>query len=137
MDITYLKIVSLFAKYNADYFDSKLPFPEFKIMHSYRALGRYTSYPVDGGHYGDVMEFSDNYDYTEAQLRDVVVHEMIHMYLMHFGIDRKCSHGKEFKSMMDDLNIRYGLGIRVICNPSKYKLKKGKSKFMKTICTML
>ena len=126
----------LFAQYDADYFESELPFPEFKIIHSYRTLGEYSCYPTVDGHYGDVLSVSDNYDYTENQLRDIIVHEMIHMYLMHFGIDKKCSHGKAFKNMMTDLNIRYGLNIRVTSDTSHYKVREGKSKFMQTLCTL-
>ena len=136
MELTTLDMMSLFSQYNIDYFESELPFPEFKIIHSYRTLGEYSCYPIADGHYGDVLSVSDNYDYTENQLRDVIVHEMIHMYLMHFGIDKKCSHGKAFKNMMNDLNTRYGLNIRVTSDASNYKVREGKSKFMQTLCTL-
>ena len=52
---------------------------------------------------------------------------MIHMYLMHF---KKCSHGKAFKNMMTDLNIR------VTSDTNHYKVREGKSKFMQTLCTL-
>lgn len=129
-------IMFLFAQYNIQYFESELPFPKFKIIHSYRIFGRYFCYPCANGHYGDVISVSDNYDYTEDQLRDIIVHEMIHMYLMHFGIDRRCSHGKAFKNMMKDFNIRYGMNIRVRMDTSEYKVKEGKSKFMQVLCTL-
>ena len=136
MKLTEGDIMFLFAQYNIKYFESELPFPKFKIMHSYRTFGEYSCRTCPEGHFGDVISISDNYDYTEDQLRDIIVHEMIHMYLMHFGIDRKCSHGKAFKNMMTDLNIRYGLNISVQTDFSEYKLMDGKSKFMHTICTL-
>lgn len=136
MELSEVYIMSLFSKYNIDYFQSELPFPEFKIIHSYRKIGEYRAYVIPDGHYGDVLSISDNYEYTESQLRDIIVHEMIHMYLMHFGIDKKCSHGKDFKNMMNDLNDRYGLRIRTRSNTDEYQLKEGRSEFMKTLCTL-
>lgn len=134
--LTELTVLGMFAKYNMDYFGGELPFPEFRITHSYRTLGMYSSYPTRDGHYGDVIEISDNYDYTESQLRDLIVHEMIHMYLMHFGIDKNCSHGKAFRDMMEDLNRRHGLHIAVNADVTCFRVRKGKSKFMKALCTL-
>lgn len=136
MNLSKSKLLLLFADYNIDYFESELPIPEFKIIHSYRTLGEYCTYPTVDGHYGDVISITDNYDFTEEQLRDVFVHEMMHMYLMHFGIDKKCSHGKAFKDMMNDFNIRYGLNIKISTDVSRYKLKRGKSKFMQALSTI-
>lgn len=131
-----MQILVLFSLYNDEYFDGELPIPEFKVIHSYRTLGEYSTYPCHDGHYGDVIKVSDNYDYTESQLRDIIVHEMIHMYLMHFGIDKKCSHGKEFKNMMHDFNKRFGLSMGVTTDPTHFKVREGKSNFMKTLCTL-
>ena len=51
------------------------------------------------------------------------------------GIDNKCSHGKEFKRMSEDLNLRYGFDIKKTVDLSQYKIKEGKSNFMFKLCT--
>ena len=134
--LTTLNLLMLFSECNTKYFEDELPIPQFKVIHSYRTLGEYSTYPVPDGHYGDVIKISDNYDYTDNQLRDVMVHEMIHMYLMHFGIDRRCSHGKAFRQMMKDFNCRYGLNMSVTTDASHFKLRDGCSNFMRVLSTL-
>ena len=136
MVVTASRLMLLFADCNIEYFDSELPLPEFKVNNSYKTLGMYSTYPTDDGHYGDVIEISGNYDFTESQVKDIMVHEMIHMYLMHFGIDKSCTHGKEFKKMMMDFNIRYGLNVDIRTDVTKFKVRKGKSDFMKRLCSL-
>ena len=85
--------------------------------------------------FNQTIEMSDNYDYTENQLMDIFVHEMIHYYLAYMGIDTRCTHGKEFKKMANDFNIRYGMNITPTIDITPYTLKKGKSNFMFKLCT--
>ena len=106
MEINRDCIFTFFHLYNFDYFDNKLPTPNFKVKHSYRTLGFFScEYDEDGYMFNQTIEISDNYDYTESQLRDILVHEMIHYYLAYKGIDPQCNHGREFNKMAD--NFRY------------------------------
>lgn len=136
MIINEFNILALFHTYNQDYFNGVLPIPKIKISSSYRTLG-YFHCESDGfdGYYDETIEISGNYDYTESQLRDILVHEMIHYYLLFNGTDKKCSHGRKFKNMMNEFNLRYGMNISVRVDLTPFKVRKGKSKLMFNICT--
>jgi hypothetical protein len=125
-----------FLIFNDDYFDGVLPTPQLKSSHSYRTLG-YFHCDVDdfGNPYNEIIEISNYYDYTFEQFRDVLVHEMIHYYLLYMGIDTKCSHGKHFKRMCRELNEKYGLNLSTKIDISDYKINEGRSKLWFNICT--
>lgn len=136
MEIAKHTLLASFYLYNDDYFDGVLPCPNLKIRHSYRTLGYFScEYDEYGNMFNQTIEMSDNYDYTESQLRDIFVHEMIHYYLAYKGIDTRCRHGKEFKKMAREFNSKYGMNITPTINVTPYQIKKGKSNFMFKLCT--
>lgn len=136
--IAEFNIIAGFQYNNHKYFNDELPFPRIVIRHSYRTLG-YFHCEIDS--YGNIIdptiEMSDNYEYTKSQFRDILIHEMIHYYLVFNGKDRKCTHGKEFHEMADDFNLRYGMNITSTIDLTPYKIAKGKSNFMFKLCTLL
>jgi predicted SprT family Zn-dependent metalloprotease len=73
--------------------------------------------------YNCVLEISKRYNYTESQLRDIMVHEMIHYYLAYTGKDIKMKHGKEFEKMANHLNKKYGLNITATIDTNLYDKK--------------
>lgn len=85
--------------------------PYIKIRHSVNTLG-YFSY-MQNEMFGttETLEISDFYAYTSNQLRDIVVHEMIHYYLYYIGEDVRLKHGKSFMRMARQLNQSYGLHV--------------------------
>ena len=85
--------------------------PYIKIRHSVNTLG-YFSY-MQNEMFGttETLEISDFYEYTSNQLRDIVVHEMIHYYLYYIGEDVRLKHGKSFMRMARQLNQSYGLHV--------------------------
>ena len=137
MEITRDTIYISFHLYNLDYFDNYLPAPNFKVRHSFRTLGYFScEYDEDGCMFNQTIEVSDNYDYTESQLRNIIVHEMIHYYLALIGKDIECTHGKEFKKMANEFNKKYGMNITSKIDLTPYNIKKGKSKLMFTLSTL-
>lgn len=137
MTIAEYNILGFFYTCNNDYFGGVLPFPFFKVRHSYRTLGYFScEYDEDGCMFNQTIEVSDNYDYTESQFRDIVMHEMIHYYLAFIGKDTECTHGKEFKKMASEFNKKYGMNITQKIDLTPYKIKKGKSKLMFTLSTL-
>ena len=137
MVISNFNILAGFQAFNHDYFGGKLPIPRVVIRHSYRTLG-YFHCEIDeyGNILSPIIEMSDNYDYTESQFRDILVHEMIHYFLVFNGKDKKCRHGKEFKRMSKEFNSKYGMNITSTIDLTPYTIKKGNSKFMYTLCTL-
>lgn len=117
---------------NMEYFEGKLLFPQFALLHSYRTCGyfQYTRGGLfDKTLYDPIISMTDYYDFTEKQFRDIMCHEMIHYYLAYFDIDRGCHHGKEFKKMANHLNRSYGLKITPFLDLSKYKKRAGAPNF--------
>jgi len=111
MRICESQIRCLFRQFNKDYFGNILPIPYIKIRHSVNTLG-YFSY-MQNEMFGttETLEISDFYAYTSNQLRDIVVHEMIHYYLYYIGEDVRLKHGKSFMRMARQLNQSYGLHV--------------------------
>ena len=81
MRVCEAQIRCLFRQYNANYFGGILPMPYVKIRHSVNTLGYFSYMPDEVYGTTETIEISDFYAYTENQLRDIVVHEMIHYYL--------------------------------------------------------
>jgi hypothetical protein len=128
MVANYDNMLLTFDTCNMEYFEGKLLFPQFELLHSYRTCG-YFEYTKGGWFdktlYDPTISITDYYDFTEEQFRDIMVHEMIHYYLAYFGIDRRCKHGKKFKEMAERLNKTYGLHITKILDITQYKRRKG------------
>lgn len=117
---------------NMEYFEGKLLFPQFALLHSYRTCG-YFQYTRGGWFdktlYDPIISMTDYYDFTEKQFRDIMCHEMIHYYLAYVGLDRGCHHGKKFKKMAESLNRTYGMNITPYVVLSEYKKRDGTPKF--------
>lgn len=113
---------------NMEYFEGKLLFPQFQILHSFRRCG-YFHYNKGGWFdktiYDPTISITDYYDFTEKQFRDLMCHEMIHYYLAYFGIDMNCRHGKRFQEMADMLNKKYHLNITKFIDPSNLVRREG------------
>lgn len=137
MEVNRDCIFTFFHLYNLNYFGNLLPAPNFKVRHSYRTLGYFScEYDDYGNMFNQTIEVSDYYDYTESQLRDILVHEMIHYYLAYKGIDPQCNHGKDFNNMADKFNKTYKMNITSTIDLSPYTIKKGNSKLMFTLSTL-
>lgn len=117
-----------FDECNMKYYEGKLLFPQFDLLHSYRTCG-YFQYTTGGWFdkkvYDPVIFITDYYDFTEQQFVDIMVHEMIHYYLAYTGLDSRCRHGKKFKEMAERLNSQYGLHIVTEVDLSRYKRREG------------
>ena len=123
-----------FDECNMKYFEGKLPIPMFDLLHSFRTCGYfhcdYEQVWFSKKLYNFCISITDYYDFTPTQFEDILVHEMIHYYLAYFGIDKSCSHGREFKKMAKRLNQTYGLNITKTLDISQYKRREGTSRFI-------
>ena len=90
-----------------------LPIPTLSVMHSYRKSGEFLFVPVGKRARLKVREIriSDYFDFTEEQLRNILVHEMIHYYIAYNHIEDDAAHGIEFTKIASKLNAEYGLNI--------------------------
>ena len=123
MKITTEHLTELFREYNKLYFGWELPLPAFGLLTSYRTCGYFSCNKIVGRRRLQKarIDISCRFDWTESDLRDVMVHEMIHYYLAYKHIDNEITHGEAFRQMSTDLNTRFGLNIaeRVDCSHMK------------------
>ena len=82
------------------------------FLHSFRILARF-EYDRRKGKSDKRKRilFSDYFDFDEENFKNIMVHEMIHYYLLMNGTNDKCDHGADFMAMAQELNQKYGLNI--------------------------
>ena len=97
-----------FAGFNVMYFGGALPEPAFAVGRSRTRLGslswRYRRVLLSRRPYGYVIRVSNYYDLDERQLKSVLLHEMIHLYVVSEGIKDTSPHGKVFRKKMSEIN---------------------------------
>ena len=116
MEITTDIIEEKFEEYNKLYFGSRLLWPdEFYLLESFRVYGQFScSHHSPGSRLRNVkIGISMYYDWTEEQLRDVLVHEMLHYKLERSKNAEKKMHGPRFLKAAAEMNEKYGLNIQV------------------------
>ena len=104
----------MFSECNEKYFDGILPVPYLNTMNKMKILARFEYNKDKGGKYPikwQEIKFSDCYDYSEQDFREMMVHEMIHYYIAWNGIKDNKEHGNEFMRIANHLNEKYNLNI--------------------------
>lgn len=110
-------MASWFDEFNRNYFDSLLPMPRLSCGKSRTRFGSMTckrKHTLSGWETcNHSIRLSTYYDQSEHELRTVFLHEMIHYYISYKGIRDNAPHGHVFRSIMNELNTRYGWHITV------------------------
>lgn len=127
-----------FNIFNRDIFKGILPIP---IMHISQARSFMGQFKVE--HKMTILRksketyhltLSNRYDLEESTLEDVVIHEMIH-YLIHYKkIKDTSSHGRHFRELMTEINLRHGRHITVSYKCSKTELESDAAKAHSIVC---
>ena len=132
MKLTKEKIRNLYKKYNHLYFDDLLPNTLSVVLNNEHAIASVVCAKERKTKKIKVaLWLSDKYEWSSLTLRDVILHEMIHVYVYvkigHLPYFRQ--HGINFKRKMKSLNKQYGFNITVkatsdfIKNLSKKELR--------------
>ena len=64
------------------------------------------------------LRINTRIDLDEAEVEDIIIHEMIHYYIGYHGIVDTSAHGRVFREMMKGINERFGRHIRVSHKPT-------------------
>lgn len=108
MKVSKEQLSTWFDEFNAEYFNSSLPEPKFVTGNAKTQLGAmaYKWKSVMGMKkcYGYTIRISNYYDAGEKQFKNVLLHEMIHHYIVVKGIKDTSSHGVVFRRIMNKLN---------------------------------
>ena len=104
-----------FEHFNKDYFRNTLPTPAFSLSRGHYRQGRFCYKAVIKN---GVMERRDYkiaistfYEMSERQACNILLHEMIHYYILYHGLKDNQPHGRVFHSMADALNNKFGWNI--------------------------
>ena len=54
------------------------------------------------------LRINKRIDLPEADIEDIIIHEMIHYHIAYRGIKDTSTHGMVFKMLMNDINKRFG-----------------------------
>ena len=120
MQITLNFITSRFEEYNHLMFGGVLPPLPIKLGRARTRLGS-LCYSYKRGWlglgkkeiYNLHMRFSTYYDLSQEMWEDIIIHEMIHYYLITTKQQDRTPHGPNFRRMMREINQKFGRNIRV------------------------
>ena len=128
-----------FRRFNAEIFGNTLPLPLMHISSAASFMGQF-KVERSGGGFGRTtkeilhLTISDRYDIPERTLEDIVIHEMIHFHIHNAGIRDTSSHGRVFRRLMAEINVRYGRNITVSHRCTKEQLASDNEKAHSIIC---
>ncbi|MDE7153642.1 MAG: SprT-like domain-containing protein [Muribaculaceae bacterium] len=111
-------IQSRFDEFNRSIFGGVLPKISIVLSDSKSTLGMYNvkyKRNSDGSRnmVSEVLRFSTNFNLEERRLEDVIIHEMIHYYISFHKLKDTTAHGKIFRSMMNEINQKFGRSITI------------------------
>ena len=117
-----------FKRFDQEYFGGKLPLPELALTRAKTRLGQLAFKRASRWGRTKLYDFklsmSTYYDMTEQQAKSVLLHEMIHYIIGYTGLKDTSPHGVVFRGMMDNLNRKYGLDIRVMTSTKGWKVSE-------------
>ena len=105
MELTADFIKEKFIRFNNDYFDGKLRMPRFEVMRTKSMLGQVKWDVISGITTNYAIRISDYYNFGEKKYCNVILHEMIHLYIRQNNIkDSRRHHGRVFYGVADRIN---------------------------------
>ena len=129
MEVTKQMIKERFDEYNKLYFGGKLGKCKFYLLpRNTKGCGRFVSRKDSKSNEFGCIWIANSVDWKEEELREVIVHEMIHMYIIMvqkipWPFNGVFGHGLFFRLQCFRMYIKYG--IKVTRFPYyKYRKKK-------------
>jgi len=108
-----------FAYFNKLCFNGSLPPIPIKLSNARTFLGKVT-FIGKRNLFGKIVRFenftlriSTAFELTDVELEDVILHEMIHYHILLNGIKDSSAHGREFRKMMREFNLKFGRNITI------------------------
>lgn len=116
MTLPYAK--ARFDHYNALCFNGSLPEVPFVLTRAETFLGKMCfktgrGFPGRSVPHDFHIRLSSAFDLPETEWDDVIVHEMIHLYIASNNFRDTSAHGRLFREMMDRMNRKYGMHMAV------------------------
>ena len=113
-----------FEDFNRLMFDSKLPMLPIELSDAKTFLGMcvYKKKRTLLGKtvcYDFKLRINTRIDLAEEEVEDIIIHEMIHYYILVNKIKDTSAHGRVFRQMMNGINERFGRHIRISHKPTQ------------------
>ena len=112
-----------FERFNREIFAGRLPEIPVELNDSIRTIGqcKYTSTTIGDSRKHDSfrLSFSTRFDLPERDLEDVIIHEMIHYFILYNGLADSGPHGRIFKAIMQSVNKKFGRNLSVKYNEAE------------------
>ncbi|MBR5148075.1 MAG: SprT-like domain-containing protein [Bacteroidaceae bacterium] len=123
MKATIPYVEKKFEEFNQLIFDGKLPKLPIELSDAKTFLGLcvYKKRRTLLGKvvcYDFKLRINTRIDLDEAEVEDIIIHEMIHYYIGYNGIVDTSAHGRVFRQLMKEINERYGRHIRISHKPT-------------------
>ena len=121
---TIPSIEGMFDRFNAQMFEGRLPKITVQLSDAKSFIGMCTykkrHHPFGRVEYYDFrLRINRRIDLTETELEDTVIHEMIHYHIALNHLRDTSAHGTTFRSLMDDINRKYGRHVTISHHPTK------------------
>lgn len=120
MIFTETFIVEKFREFNKTIFNNTLPEPTFQLSRARSFFGKCVCRRLRGlealkrkEHIECTLRFSISFDLPENELEDIIIHEMIHYRIAYACQKDTSSHGRIFRSWMQEINRKYGRNISI------------------------
>jgi predicted SprT family Zn-dependent metalloprotease len=138
-NVEYVK--QKFNEFNELCFEGKLQPLPFKTTSARSFLGQvrfFREKNLDGTWYYCNFEFivSTTFDLAEELVEDVILHEMIHYYILSNQMQDTAPHGELFMRKMQELNVRFNRNISVRHKSSKEEVETDKTIREHIICVV-
>lgn len=106
-----------FREFNKQIFNSCLPTPAFRLTDAKTSMGglyfRKKVTPKGIWYSNITLGISQNYDLPQDALDDVIIHEMIHLYILSQKIHDTSTHGTAFRKLMDEINQKFNRHVTI------------------------
>lgn len=118
MKATIPFIEQKFEEFNKLIFNNKLPKVPVKLTKAKTFLGA-CAFKKKKKIFGKdeffdfQLRFSTSFDFTERELEDTIIHEMIHYYIGYFQLKDTSLHGAIFRKIMNDINLRFNRNVTI------------------------
>lgn len=138
-DICFIQ--TCFERFNSQIFGGSLPLTPLKLTKASSFFGK-LHYRRHRNIFGKEtksdfeIRISTSFDLPEREWEDVIIHEMLHYYIDLNGIRDSSAHGPVFRSMMQEINEKYGRRLTVskrTSAPRPRRRRSGKTIFCLSI----
>ena len=128
-----------FAHYNHLCFGGKLPTVTVSISRAKCFVGK-LKYKIKRRLFGSIeyydfgMCINNRFDYPQEVIDDTIIHEMIHLYILHNKIKDTAPHGEVFRKIMKVINERFDRHITITHKNTDAEINSDSKKRFNFVC---